>query len=192
MTEHNALRQAQSEVVRMSQRMAMGEMAASIVHEINQPLAAIAANADAGQRWLSRERPDIEEARAAFKRIVGDSRRASAIIDEIRLMFRHDGMTTAALDVNELIREVLSLLRGDLENHRIGVDAALPDGLPRQLGDIVVCPERAEADGTPIALLLVHGALHLVGYDHEADNGDMLRRQQAIFEGVEPVAVRPS
>ena len=69
---------------------------------------------------------------------------------------------------------------------------ALPDGLPRQLGDIVVCPERAEADGTPVALLLVHGALHLVGYDHEADNGDMLRRQQAIFEGVEPVAVRPS
>jgi probable rRNA maturation factor len=69
---------------------------------------------------------------------------------------------------------------------------ALPDGLPRQLGDIVVCPERAAADGTPIALLLVHGALHLVGYDHEADNGDMLRRQQAIFEGVEPVAVRPS
>ena len=69
---------------------------------------------------------------------------------------------------------------------------ALPDGLPRQLGDVVVCPERAEADGTTVALLLVHGALHLVGYDHEADNGDMLRRQQAIFEGVEPVAVRPS
>ena len=128
--ERNALRQAQSEVARMSQRMAMGEMAASIVHEINQPLAAIAANADAGQRWLARERPDIEEARAAFKRIVGDSHRASAIIDEIRLMFRHDGMTMTALDVNALIREVLALLRGDLENHRIGVDAALPEGLP--------------------------------------------------------------
>ena len=70
---------------------------------------------------------------------------------------------------------------------------ALPDGLPRQLGDVVVCPERAEADGTPVALLLVHGALHLVGYDHEADNGDMLRRQNAIFEEVGPVAaVRPS
>jgi ssRNA-specific RNase YbeY (16S rRNA maturation enzyme) len=56
-----------------------------------------------------------------------------------------------------------------------------------------VCPERAEADGTPIALLLVHGVLHLVGYDHEADNGDMLRRQNAIFEEVGPVAaVRPS
>jgi probable rRNA maturation factor len=68
----------------------------------------------------------------------------------------------------------------------------LPDELPRQVGDIVVCPERAQADGTPIALLLVHGALHLVGYDHEADNGDMLRRQRAIVEEVEPVAVRPS
>jgi probable rRNA maturation factor len=68
---------------------------------------------------------------------------------------------------------------------------ALADGLPRQLGDVVVCPERAEADGTPIALLLVHGALHLVGYDHEADNGDMLRRQEAIFDEVEPVAAVP-
>lgn len=70
---------------------------------------------------------------------------------------------------------------------------SLPDGLPRQLGDVVVCPERAEADGTPIALLLVHGALHLVGHDHEADNGDMLRRQEAIVERIGPVAaVRPS
>lgn len=70
---------------------------------------------------------------------------------------------------------------------------ALPEGLPRQLGDVVVCPERAEADGTPVALLLVHGVLHLVGHDHEADNGDMLRRQEAIFQEVGPVAaVRPS
>jgi probable rRNA maturation factor len=65
---------------------------------------------------------------------------------------------------------------------------AVPDGLPRQLGDVVVCPDRAEADGTPVALLLVHGVLHLVGHDHEADNGDMLRRQEAIFDEVEPVA----
>jgi len=137
LTERNALRNARSEVARMTQRMAMGEMAASIVHEINQPLAAVAANADAGHRWLSRERPDIEEARAAFKRIVGDSRRASAIIDEIRLMFRHDGMTTTALDVNALTREVLSLLRGDLENHRITIDMHLPDGLPPVSANVV-------------------------------------------------------
>ena len=63
--ERNTLRETRAEVARMSQRMAMGEMAASIVHEINQPLAAIAANADAGQRWLARERPDVDEARDA-------------------------------------------------------------------------------------------------------------------------------
>ena len=129
LTERNTLRQARDEVARMSQQMAMGQMAASIVHEINQPLAAIAANAGAGERWLSRQHPDIEEARAAFKRVAGDSRRANAIIEEIRLMFRHDGVTLAALDVNALIREVLSLVRGDLDNHRIAIDTALSDGL---------------------------------------------------------------
>jgi hypothetical protein len=80
---------------------------------------------------------DIEEARAAFKRIVGDSHRASAIIDEIRLMFRHDGMTMTTLDVNALIREVLSLLRGDLENHRMTIDMDLPDGLPPVSANVV-------------------------------------------------------
>ena len=129
LTERNTLGQARAEVARMSQRMAMSEMAASIVHEINQPLAAVAANADAGQRWLTRERPDIEEARAAFKRIAGDARRANAIIEEIRLMFRHDSTVLSAVDVNALIREVLSLVRGDLENHRITVDTKLSDGL---------------------------------------------------------------
>jgi PAS domain S-box-containing protein len=129
LTERNTLGQARAEVARMSQRMAMSEMAASIVHEINQPLAAVAANADAGQRWLARERPDIEEARAAFKRIAGDARRANAIIEEIRLMFRHDSTVLGAVDINALIREVLSLVRADLENHRITVDTKLSDGL---------------------------------------------------------------
>jgi len=137
LTERNTLRQTRAEVARMSQQMAMGQMAASIVHEIKQPLAAIAANAGAGERWLARERPDIEEARAAFKRVAGDSRRANAIIEEIRLMFRHDGMTLAALDVNGLIREVLSLMRADLDSHRITIDTALSDGLAPVHGNAV-------------------------------------------------------
>ena len=137
LTERNTLRQTRAEVARMSQQMAMGQMAASIVHEIKQPLAAIAANAGAGERWLARERPDIEEARAAFKRVAGDSRRANAIIEEIRLMFRHDGMTLAALDVNRLIREVLSLMRAELDSHRITIDTALSDGLAPVHGNAV-------------------------------------------------------
>jgi probable rRNA maturation factor len=70
--------------------------------------------------------------------------------------------------------------------------ALIPDGVPRQLGDLVVCPAVASADGTPIATLLVHGALHLVGYDHETDDGAMLARQNELLSEVGPVVANPA
>jgi probable rRNA maturation factor len=66
----------------------------------------------------------------------------------------------------------------------------LPDGVPRQLGDVVICPAYAKAQGTPIEHLLVHGALHLLGYDHDADDGEMLRRQDQIVEELAANAAR--
>ena len=68
----------------------------------------------------------------------------------------------------------------------------LPDGVPRQLGDVVICPAVAAAEGTPIEHLLVHGALHLLGWDHEADEGEMLARQAQIVQEVEARAARPA
>lgn len=68
----------------------------------------------------------------------------------------------------------------------------LPEGVPRQLGDVVICPAYAGAHGTPIEHLLVHGALHLLGYDHDADDGEMLRRQDQIVEELAASAARPS
>jgi probable rRNA maturation factor len=70
--------------------------------------------------------------------------------------------------------------------------ALLPEGIPRQLGDLVVCPAVASAEGTPIATLLVHGALHLVGYDHETDDGAMLARQSELLSEVAPVVADPA
>ena len=70
--------------------------------------------------------------------------------------------------------------------------ALLPEGVPRQLGDLVVCPAVASAEGTPIATLLVHGALHLVGYDHEQDDGEMLARQQQLLGKVAAVVADPA
>ena len=70
--------------------------------------------------------------------------------------------------------------------------ALLPEGVPRQLGDLVVCPAVASAEGTPIATLLVHGALHLVGYDHETDGGAMLVRQNELLSEVAPVVADPA
>jgi probable rRNA maturation factor len=68
----------------------------------------------------------------------------------------------------------------------------LPAGVPRQLGDLVVCPAVATAEGTPIATLLVHGALHLIGYDHETDDGRMLARQDELVAEVAPVVADPA
>ena len=70
--------------------------------------------------------------------------------------------------------------------------ALLPEGVPRQLGDLVVCPAVASAEGTPIATLLVHGVLHLVGYDHEIDGGAMLVRQNELLSEVAPVVADPA
>jgi probable rRNA maturation factor len=70
--------------------------------------------------------------------------------------------------------------------------ALIPEGVPRQLGDLVVCPAVASAEGTPIATLLVHGALHLVGYDHETDDGAMLARQNELLSEVAPVVADPA
>jgi probable rRNA maturation factor len=68
----------------------------------------------------------------------------------------------------------------------------LPDGVPRQFGDVVICPAYAKGQGTPIEHLLVHGALHLLGYDHDADDGEMLRRQDQIVEELAANAARPA
>jgi PAS domain S-box-containing protein len=137
LTERNALRAARGDVARVTQRMAMGEMAASIVHEINQPLAAIAANANAGLRWLAASPPNLDEARTAFKRIVNDSHRAHEVIDGIRLMFQADGPARSLLDVNNLVREIFTLIGGDIEHHRISVRTELAERLPKIPANLV-------------------------------------------------------
>src|SRR5206468_11438502 len=106
----DALQAAQAELARATRFTAMGQMAASIAHEINQPLAAIVANGNAALRWLANTTPDLDEARAALKRIVNDGHRASEVIGGIRAMFKKDSQEKASLDVNRLIRGVLVLV----------------------------------------------------------------------------------
>src|SRR5215469_15054384 len=130
-TESHALRLARAELGRATRRMAMGEMAASIAHEIKQPLAAIAANGNAGLRWLTKATPDIESARGVLKRIVSDTQHASEIIDSIRSMFKNEGQAKAMQDINELIREALTLVRAEVENQRVSICTELSAELPQ-------------------------------------------------------------
>src|ERR1700686_2808829 len=89
-------------------------VAATIAHEVKQPLSGMITNADAGLRWLDRATPDLDEAKAALKQIVADGHRAAAVIGSIRAIFKKDVRNIASLDVNELIGEALALTRGDL------------------------------------------------------------------------------
>jgi signal transduction histidine kinase len=110
-------------------------VAAAIAHEIKQPLSGMIMNADAGLRWLDRAMPDLDEARTTFKQIVADGHRAGAVIGSIRAIFKNDVRNRTSLDVNDLIGEALALVRGDLQKHRIVVQAEPNERLPPIIGD---------------------------------------------------------
>ena len=110
-------------------------VSASIAHEIKQPLSGMITNADAGLRWLDRSTPDLDEAKASFKQIVADGHRAGAVIESIRAIFKKDARNRTSLDINELIGEALALTRGDLQRHRILVQAEPNAQLPQVRGD---------------------------------------------------------
>jgi signal transduction histidine kinase len=115
----------------------MGQMAASIAHELNQPLAAIVTNGNAGLRWLANATPDFEEVRAALQRIVSDGHRASQLIGTIRSMFKKDGQKKAPVNVNQLIQEVLALMQGDLRNQQVSLRTELETQPIQVIGDRV-------------------------------------------------------
>jgi signal transduction histidine kinase len=110
-------------------------VAATIAHEVKQPLSAMITNADAGLCWLDRSMPDLDEAKAAFKKIAADGHRAGAVIGSIRAMFKSDAGNRTSLDINELINGALVLLRSDLQKHRISVQTDPSPQLPQVIGD---------------------------------------------------------
>jgi probable rRNA maturation factor len=113
-----------------------------------------------------------------------------------------EGMTEGEVGLAVVGRAEMARLNGEHRGRPEATDVlsfpldmldALPDGVPRQLGDVVICPAYAQAQGTPIEHLLVHGALHLLGYDHDADDGEMLARQEQIVEELAArAAARPA
>jgi C4-dicarboxylate-specific signal transduction histidine kinase len=132
-----ARREAQAELARVSRVTTMGELTASLAHEVNQPIAAAVTNANTCLRWLTREHPDLEEARAAASRIVKDATRAAGIISRVRLLFKKSAPQSELVDVNEAIREVIVLLRGEATRYNITVRMELAADLPRIMGDRV-------------------------------------------------------
>jgi PAS domain S-box-containing protein len=132
-----ALRQARADLAHVSRVTTMGELTASLAHEIKQPIAASVTNASTCLRWLAGDTPNIEEARAAAARIVKDGQRAAEIISRIRLLFKKDTPQRELVEVNEIIREMIVLLRGEAMRYNISVRTELAADLPQVLGDRV-------------------------------------------------------
>ena len=135
--ERERLRQVQSELAHVNRITTMGELAGSIAHEIRQPISAAQTNANTCLRWLGRDRPDIEEAREAVSRIIQDVTRASEIIGRIRVLFKKGEPEREWVDINEVVREMISLMRSEAGRRGISIHTELASALPNVNADRV-------------------------------------------------------
>jgi PAS domain S-box-containing protein len=128
------LHEAQTNLAHVARVTALGEMAASIAHEVNQPLAAVVTNAAACLRWLDREPANLKEARGTLQSIINDGNRAGEVIQRVRALVNKT-TDRKALHINEVVNEVLSLVQHDLLSHRVALRLELAPALPPVLAD---------------------------------------------------------
>ena len=133
--ERERLRQAQADLAHINRVTTMGELTASLAHEIKQPITAAVTNAKTCLRWLGRDEPDVAEAREAASRLVTDVTRAADIISRISLLFKKGALQHELVDVNELIREMIVLLRSEATRYSISIRSELAEDLPRVMAD---------------------------------------------------------
>jgi PAS domain S-box-containing protein len=132
-----ALRDSQAELARVTRFAAMGELTASIAHEINQPLAAVVNNGSASLRWLAMQPPDLDEAREAVNGAIREANRASDVIARVRTLLKKTPPEMGLLEVNQVIREVLALTANELLRGGVAVQTELAADVPAVLGDRV-------------------------------------------------------
>jgi C4-dicarboxylate-specific signal transduction histidine kinase len=171
-----ALRQANSGLARVSRVTTMGELTASLAHEVNQPIAAAVTDANTCLRWLTRETPDLEEAREAVSRTIKDVTRAAEIISRVRQIFQKGPSEQELVDVNEIIREMVVLLRGETTRYSIAVRTDLMADLPHVMGD------RLQLQQVLMNLIVnsidamreVNGTRQLIIRSQQAEDGQLL------------------
>jgi PAS domain S-box-containing protein len=131
----DAFRKSQAELLHVTRVTTLGEMAASIAHEVNQPLTAVIANANASLRWLAAATPNLDEVRDAVSRIIRDGNRASEVIGRIRALVKKDDTEKTPLDINEAVQEVVSLTHSEIQKSGVVLKLNLAGGRARVLGD---------------------------------------------------------
>ena len=132
-----ALRKAQAELAHVTRVTTLGELTVSIAHEVNQPLAAIIANAEACLRWLDRDVPDLNAARRSVEWVISDGDRASEVVRRVRALANKTDMEKVPLDINDVVRDVMVLVQRELISHGVSLRTELAPALPMILGDRV-------------------------------------------------------
>jgi PAS domain S-box-containing protein len=187
LTEHvlasEALRDAQADLAHANRVATMGQLAASIVHEITQPVAATVTNADTALCWLDAQPPDLEEVRQALDRIVRDSKRAGDVIGRIRALIKKAPPRKDGLEINEAILEVIALTRGEAVKNGASVETQLAQGLPLIQGDRVQLQQ--------VILNLIINAVEAMHGVSEGSRDLLISTGKAASDGV-LVAVRDS
>jgi PAS domain S-box-containing protein len=154
------LRNTQAELAHVNRVMTMGELTASIAHEVSQPLAAIMASGDSCTAWLASDPPNLDKARAAAGRMIQAATQASEIVQRVRALFKKTPSITASVDMNELIEETISFVHGEAQRKNVSVRTELDDGLPTLSGDRVQLEQ-------VILNLMVNGIESMAGHESE-------------------------
>ena len=178
-----ALRTAQTELARVSRLTTIGELMASIAHEIHQPLGAIAASGNACLRWLAKDQPQLGEAQRAAERIVREAHRAGDILKSIRALAGTSAPDMTELDINDIIREVLILMNSELQEHEVLLETELSEGLAPVMGDRVQLEQ--------VILNLVLNAIEAMGTDTSAPRR-LCVKSQADGPGAVLIAIEDS
>jgi C4-dicarboxylate-specific signal transduction histidine kinase len=183
------LRNAHAELAHVNRVMTMGELAASIAHEVNQPLAAIIASGDSCTAWLENEPPNLEKARAAASRVIQAATQASDIVRRIRALFKKTTPITTTLEINEVITESVSLVGGEVQRKGVSLNTELAANLPAVLGDRIQLQQ-------VILNLAINGTEAMAGFENQprrlviqsklAEPGEILVSVADTGPGIDP------
>jgi C4-dicarboxylate-specific signal transduction histidine kinase len=183
------LQRAQSDLAHVTRVTTLGEFAASIAHEVNQPLAAIVTNGEVCLRLFDHDVPDLVEARGAVEAIINSGRRASEIIQRLRALSAKTAMQKVALDINEAIKEVIPLVQHEALSRRVSLQLELAQTLPKVLGDRVQLQQvviNLVVNGMEAMAAITDRRPELVIRSQQDDSGQVLITVQDCGRGIDP------
>jgi PAS domain S-box-containing protein len=187
--QQEALADAQAQLAHANRVATLGALAASIAHEVNQPLAAIVANGDANLRWLGRPVPDVAAVREGLERMIADAERASGVVNRVRALARNKQSERHPVDVNAVISDVVKLVGREIASHQVALRLELAAGLPAVLGDRVELQQliiNLVINGIQAMAAIAERPRRLAIRSRRADGGDVQVTVEDSGHGIDP------